>query len=87
MQQLEDLKRSQSLKKINQLYDILNELRLDQGDNIKKVDGVSPYEKAQNERVAELHAKFRRQFPDFEMETQALSYSKKQLTMVLNVSL
>ena len=52
-----------------------------------EVDGVSPYEKAQNERVAELHAKFRRQFPDFEMETQALSYSKKQLTMVLNVSL
>ena len=52
-----------------------------------EVDGVSPYEKAQNERVAELHAKFRRQFPDFEMETQALSYSKKQLTMVLNVAL
>ena len=66
---------------IDDIIDHLGEVR-DVNEELIEVaplDGdLSPYEKARNLRVAELHAEFQRKFPNFQQEVQDLSVRRKK---------
>ena len=74
---------SRHIKTEHSIYKLVSSLLDESLTNLKDENGlketheVSPYEKARNERVAQIEAEFRKQFPLFEQEVMSLGYKNK----------